>query len=111
MAFSDLIEKIGASQIDDPGEYSGYFSFCVMNGHSDDDHRNRVSRTIDHRRVLREKSGDVLLSQGHSSQVPSALTGLTSVFGMGTGVTLSLWSPKTLSLKLALRPERARRAP
>jgi hypothetical protein len=61
--------------------------------------------------VLREKSGDVLLSQGHSSQVPSALTGLTSVFGMGTGVTLSLWSPKTLSLKLSLRPERARRAP
>jgi hypothetical protein len=32
-------------------------------------------------------SGDVLLSQGVSPQVPSALAGLTSVFGMGTGVT------------------------
>jgi hypothetical protein len=41
-----------------------------------------------------KNSGDVLLSQGISPQVPSALTGLTSVFGMGTGVTLSLWSPK-----------------
>ena len=43
-----------------------------------------------------KKSGDVLLSQGASPQVPSALTGLTSVFGMGTGVTLSLWSPKMM---------------
>ena len=36
------------------------------------------------------KSGGVLLSQGESTQVPSALAGLTSVFGMGTGVTLPL---------------------
>ena len=41
-----------------------------------------------------EKSGGVLLSQGHSAQVPSALEGLTSVFGMGTGVTLPLSPPK-----------------
>ena len=41
------------------------------------------------------KSGGVLLSQGRSSQVPSALEGLTSVFGMGTGVTPPLWPPKT----------------
>ena len=27
--------------------------------------------------------------------VPSALEGLTAVFGMGTGVTLSLMSPKS----------------
>ena len=40
-------------------------------------------------------SGDDLLSQGVSPQVPSALAGLTSVFGMGTGVTLPLWSPET----------------
>ena len=46
--------------------------------------------------VPRSKSGDVLLSQGISPQVPSALTGLTSVFEMGTGVTLSLWSPKSV---------------
>jgi hypothetical protein len=44
--------------------------------------------------VSSKKSGGVLLSQGQSSQVPSALRGLTSVFGMGTGVTLSLWPPK-----------------
>ena len=37
--------------------------------------------------LLREKSGGDLLSQGVSAQVPSALEGLTSVFGMGTGVT------------------------
>ncbi len=44
--------------------------------------------------LLREKSGGVLLSQGLSSQVPSALEGLTSVFGMGTGVTPPPWPPK-----------------
>lgn len=46
--------------------------------------------------ALREKSGGVLLSQGRSSQVPSALEGLTSVFGMGTGVTPPLWPPKSV---------------
>ena len=35
------------------------------------------------------ESGSVLLSRAVSSQVPSALKGLTSVFGMGTGGTLS----------------------
>src|SRR5690606_7164310 len=43
---------------------------------------------------LPEKFGGVLLSQGGSSQVPSALAGLTSVFGMGTGVTPPPWPPK-----------------
>ena len=33
--------------------------------------------------------GSVLLSQGLSPQLPSALRSLTSVFGMGTGVTFS----------------------
>jgi hypothetical protein len=33
--------------------------------------------------------GNVLLSQGRVSQLPSALRSLTSVFGMGTGVTFS----------------------
>ena len=42
-----------------------------------------------------EKSGGDLLSQGASPQVPSALAGLTSVFGMGTGVTPPLWPPET----------------
>ena len=35
------------------------------------------------------ESGSDLLSRAVSSQVPSALRGLTSVFGMGTGGTLS----------------------
>ena len=42
------------------------------------------------RGVRSEKSGGVLLSQGVYPQVPSALAVLTSVFGMGTGVTLPL---------------------
>ena len=41
-----------------------------------------------------QKIGGVLLSQGLSTQVPSALEGLTSVFGMGTGVAPPLWPPK-----------------
>ena len=40
------------------------------------------------------ESGGVLLSRAVSSQVPSALRGLTSVFGMGTGGSLSLLSPE-----------------
>jgi hypothetical protein len=31
-----------------------------------------------------------------SGTVPSALRGLTAVFGMGTGVTPSLWRPESL---------------
>ncbi len=46
---------------------------------------------------FRAKSGGVLLSQGISPQVPSALVGLTSVFGMGTGVTPPLWPPKSVA--------------
>ena len=41
------------------------------------------------------KSGGVLLSQGVYPQVPSALAGLTAVFGMGTGVTPPPWPPET----------------
>ena len=42
------------------------------------------------------KSGNDLLSQGVSTQVSSALESLTSVFGMGTGVSSPLLSPETL---------------
>ncbi len=38
-------------------------------------------------------SGGVLLSHNLSVAVPSALKGLTSGFGMGPGVSLSLWPP------------------
>lgn len=46
-----------------------------------------------------EDSGDVLLSQTVSHQVPSALRSLTSEFGMRSGGTSSLWSPETEILR------------
>src|SRR5579862_1592985 len=39
-------------------------------------------------------SGGVLLSREASLAVPSALKGLTSGFGMGPGVSPSLWPPQ-----------------
>ena len=42
--------------------------------------------------------GNVLLSHAVSHAVPSAQRGLTAVFGMGTGVALSLWSPGKIDL-------------
>ena len=45
------------------------------------------------RRIENKKGGDNLLSHSASRAVPSASRGLTSVFGMGTGVTLGLSSP------------------
>ena len=44
------------------------------------------------------ESGGVLLSRAVSSQVPSALRGLTSVFGMGTGGSLLPSSPEIVIL-------------
>ena len=38
---------------------------------------------------LRKNAGGGLLSHDLAIAVPSALTGLTTVFGMGTGVALS----------------------
>ena len=46
--------------------------------------------------------GDVLLSQGENPQLPSALRSLTSVFGMGTGVTFSPSSPDYYSRQILL---------
>ena len=43
---------------------------------------------------LNDNPGDVLLSRAVSSSVPSALGGLTAVFGMGTGVTPPASSPE-----------------
>ena len=43
------------------------------------------------------ESGGVLISRAVASQVPSALRGLTSVFGMGTGGALLLSSPESVS--------------
>ena len=41
--------------------------------------------------------GDFLLSHAVTRAVPSAPAGLTSVFGMGTGVTLPTKSPENFS--------------
>ena len=49
-------------------------------------------------RASHVESGSDLLSRAVSSQVPSALRGLTSVFGMGTGVTLSSLPPEIVNL-------------
>src|SRR5207237_3536231 len=43
---------------------------------------------------LSSYSGGDLLSRGVTPQVPSALAVLTSVFGMGTGVSPPLWPPE-----------------
>ena len=43
--------------------------------------------------AFEEKAGDVVLSHTISRAVPSALRGLTTVFGMGTGVTLAVKPP------------------
>src|SRR5258708_16230974 len=43
--------------------------------------------------------GNFLLSHTLARAVPSGLGGLTSVFGMGTGGSLSLQSPKTCYLR------------
>jgi hypothetical protein len=46
------------------------------------------------RRPRYKKTGGVLLSQALASQVPSALRGLTALFGMGRGVSPSLKPPE-----------------
>jgi hypothetical protein len=43
--------------------------------------------------------GDDLLSHALARAVPSALRGLTAVFGMGTGVSPSPQSPENLNWK------------
>ena len=51
-----------------------------------------------HIEQLQLESGGDLLFRAVSSQVPSALKGLTSVFGMGTGGTLSPLPPEIVAL-------------
>jgi hypothetical protein len=46
--------------------------------------------------------GNVLLSHTVTHAVPSALKGLTSVFGMGTGVSPSLWSPRNFYYSISI---------
>jgi hypothetical protein len=55
--------------------------------------RIQISKKGQPFQVVLDLPGNVLLSQGLASQLPSALRSLTSVFGMGTGVTFSLLLP------------------
>jgi hypothetical protein len=48
-------------------------------------------------------AGDYLISHTLTRAVPSARRGLTSVFGMGTGVTLAVNSPASLGAALGGR--------
>ena len=52
--------------------------------------------------ILHCMPGDVLLSQEENLQLPSALRSLTSVFGMGTGVTFSLSPPDFLKTSIII---------
>ncbi len=56
--------------------------------------------------LCQRNPGGVLLSQGASPQVPSALASLTAVFGMGTGVSSPPWPPEIVRSKtvVARRP-------
>ena len=50
------------------------------------------------------KPGSVLLSHCLTAAVASALEGLTSVFGMGTGVAPPVWPPGTCILNRSSQP-------
>ena len=52
--------------------------------------RKKARLTFIRRALLRMTPGSDLLSHTPAHAVPSAVAGLTSVFGMGTGVTLPL---------------------
>ena len=53
----------------------------------------RAAPPLMRRGCCEDMSGGVLLSHDLAVAVPSALKGLTSGFGMGPGVSLSLWPP------------------
>src|SRR6185436_5982103 len=60
----------------------------------------RICQSVDQKKTqptevdwVHRGAGDGLLSRGLSTGVPSALSGLTTVFGMGTGVAPTLESP------------------
>ena len=55
--------------------------------------RNGSRATSEEVALRKDMSGGVLLSHSLSVAVPSALKGLTSGFGMGPGISPSLWPP------------------
>jgi hypothetical protein len=62
-------------------------------------HINKKKTLANYARVLIKIPGNDLLSRKVSQAVPSALEGLTSLFGMGRGVSPSLWSPEYLQFE------------
>ena len=58
-------------------------------------YHNNIKKRVSFETRYLDSGGD-LISRAVSSQVPSALRGLTSVFGMGTGGTLSPLPPETV---------------
>ena len=56
-------------------------------GHALPERRGTIEDPLEQTRGLNQKSGGDLLSRAVTRQVPSAQEGLTTVFGMGTGVT------------------------
>jgi hypothetical protein len=67
---------------------AGYEIILGYKGHKKSPSSNR------RRRASKKNSGSVLLSHLVTKEVPSAQEGLTSVFGMGTGVSPPLSPPK-----------------
>ena len=76
-------------------------------------HGRRLRRNVHHRGEAKSEKpavsrglfiipGNDLLSRTVTSTVPSALRGLTAVFGMGTGVSPSVESPENLISGAAL---------
>ena len=72
------------------------FDFCLIKQKSE--RPSSLSLVCCVRSLFCLGTGNVLFSRAVSSQVHSALRGLTSVFGMGTGVSLLLSSPVWLSM-------------
>src|SRR4051812_40948419 len=58
-------------------------------------HRNTKSRLRGRLERIIERTGGDLLSQALAGQVPSALRGLTALFGMGRGISPVQYPPKT----------------
>ena len=56
-------------------------------------HTHRKAPVLSERRLFSKNAGDYLFFRGLVPQVPSAMEGLTTVFGMGTGVPPPVSSP------------------
>jgi hypothetical protein len=65
-------------------------------------YKRKKARSVE--RAFRDaNAGDYLISHTLPRAVPSARRGLTSVFGMGTGVTLAVCSPASFDQHFAIR--------